>query len=127
MKLLLALFAISLALAAPAPDELMCQEKCFSGMNECGVYYESCFNPCREPPPQVPLCKIITKEAKLPPREVPTPSPTDDCSTRIICVDAINECGIMYGGCFPDCGPWNLEKPPCPTATMSELPQQTPF
>ncbi|KAG7292929.1 hypothetical protein NEMBOFW57_002974 [Staphylotrichum longicolle] len=45
------------------------------------------------------------------------------CSATVsVCWDGINECGQMYGGCFPDCKPWpTFKPPPCPTPTRATL------
>ncbi|SPN96790.1 uncharacterized protein DNG_00310 [Cephalotrichum gorgonifer] len=61
------------------------------------------------------------------------PEPTNGCDTTIsVCADYINECGMMYGGCFPDCKPWpTFEPPPCPssstwaTVTTTATPEPT--
>lgn len=39
--------------------------------------------------------KTITPTTANPPTTTPTP---DNCSTRTICLDYVNECGIWYGG-----------------------------
>ncbi|TGZ81424.1 hypothetical protein EX30DRAFT_262651 [Ascodesmis nigricans] len=55
-----------------------------------------------------------------------SPSPTSSCVT--ICADYINECGQMYGGCFPDPActggtAWpTFSKPPCTSPTGSPYP-----
>ncbi len=62
--------------------------------NSCQLI-KSCYNPCRDPEPTAPACPPTSTTPE------PTPEPTDDdddCSKRIICIDAINDCGIPYGG-----------------------------
>ncbi|EAQ93159.1 predicted protein [Chaetomium globosum CBS 148.51] len=51
----------------------------------------------------------------------------DKCESQTICVDAINTCGIKYGGCYDVCDlsakpvappcPTTTKKPPVPTTT----------
>ncbi|KAK4128670.1 hypothetical protein N657DRAFT_639159 [Parathielavia appendiculata] len=48
----------------------------------------------------------------------PSSTTTSACTATApwLCWDGINECGMMYGGCFPDCKPWpTFAPPPCPT------------
>ncbi|KAK3309952.1 uncharacterized protein B0T15DRAFT_19389 [Chaetomium strumarium] len=55
--------------------------------------------------------KITTSITKL------TRTSSSSCSATVsVCWDGINECGMWYGGCFPDCKPWpTFTPPPCPT------------
>ncbi|KAK4193299.1 hypothetical protein QBC35DRAFT_101515 [Podospora australis] len=56
---------------------------------------------------------------------VPTLKPTSTCngSGMTLCWDAINECGQMYGACFPDCKPWPTPSaPPCRITTTKLIP-----
>lgn len=47
-------------------------------------------------------------------------STADNCSTRTVCADYVNDCGIWYGGCFADCKPWpTFTPPPCPSTSSS--------
>ncbi|KAM3509363.1 hypothetical protein MY11210_006362 [Beauveria gryllotalpidicola] len=63
--------------------------------------------------------KTITTSTVNPPTTTPTP---DNCSTRTVCLDYVNECGIWYGGCVPDCKPWpTFSKPPCPSTTSTTI------
>ncbi|KAK3941320.1 hypothetical protein QBC46DRAFT_103871 [Diplogelasinospora grovesii] len=50
-----------------------------------------------------------------------TTSPQESSATGpIICVDYLNECGMMYGGCFASTSPWpTFSKPPCATTTST--------
>ncbi|KAK1774134.1 hypothetical protein QBC45DRAFT_53133 [Copromyces sp. CBS 386.78] len=49
----------------------------------------------------------------------------DNCSTRTVCIDYVDNCGQTYGGCVPDCKPWpTFSAPACPprpttTATVT--------
>ncbi|KAH6650605.1 hypothetical protein F5144DRAFT_52791 [Chaetomium tenue] len=66
-----------------------------------------------------------TKKPTVKPPVTPTPTKkfttsttkAASCNTHVsVCWDGINECGMMYGGCFPDCKPWpTFTPPPCPT------------
>ncbi|KAK6525252.1 hypothetical protein TWF694_005398 [Orbilia ellipsospora] len=52
----------------------------------------------------------------------PAHTPTGVC-TLSLCADMVNECGMMYGGCFPACPGWptpQFTPPPCPTATKCD-------
>ncbi|KAL2168283.1 hypothetical protein VTG60DRAFT_202 [Thermothelomyces hinnuleus] len=72
----------------------------------------------------------VTKTVKPPVTPIPTKfttsttRPSSTCSTDVtVCWDGINECGMMYGGCFPDCKPWpTFTPPPCPTTTTKQTP-----
>ena len=68
----------------------------------------SCYNICEpELSPTPPPC---TKTKTESPSDTPPPvylgnqepepecTTSDDCSTRTVCADYINECGMMYGG-----------------------------
>ena len=106
-----------------------CQTICVDYVNECGQTYGGCF-----PDPTCtggtvwpsftkPPCSTTSTSA------IPTSSP---CPT--ICVDYVNECGMMYGGCFPEPActggtAWpSFPKPPCPTtiSTASTASSSTP-
>ncbi|KAH7243467.1 uncharacterized protein BKA55DRAFT_740314 [Fusarium redolens] len=45
---------------------------------------------------------------------------TSACPT--LCVDAINDCGFMYGGCYPICSPELYPTPPPCTPTTHTTP-----
>ncbi|KAG6014113.1 hypothetical protein E4U54_005808 [Claviceps lovelessii] len=131
MKLLVILLVGSMAFASPQPDRDVevvdqdqairpCRKRCISFINECGVHYSGCYKPCKERPPIPPPCSPITTPVQLPTGGLPTPTSKDNCSTRTVCVDYVNECGMWYGGCIPDCKPWkSFAKPPCPTTTST--------
>jgi len=76
------------------------------------------------------FCLGLGLVAALPAQDVTTSACTtivtsttaSDCSSRTVCWDGINECGMMYGGCFPDCTPWpTFEPPPCTTTKPGTL------
>ncbi|KAI7770207.1 hypothetical protein LZL87_002578 [Fusarium oxysporum] len=51
---------------------------------------------------------------------------TSACPT--LCVDAINDCGVMYGGCYPICSPELYPtSPPCTPTTPITTPTITPI
>ncbi|KAI5858483.1 hypothetical protein BZA05DRAFT_381378 [Tricharina praecox] len=75
-----------------------CQSICADYINECGSTYGGCFADPKctggtaWPTFTAPACNSTTITEILPST---TPCPT-------ICADYINDCGSMYGGCFPD-------------------------
>ncbi|PWW75897.1 hypothetical protein C7212DRAFT_280443 [Tuber magnatum] len=92
---------------------------CVDNVNECGQMFGGCFLD--------PVCTGGTKWptfTKPPCNSTTTTSASTTC-TRVICADYINECGQMYGGCFPDPActggtAWpTFSKPPCPTTSCS--------
>ncbi|KAI1858252.1 hypothetical protein JX265_010920 [Neoarthrinium moseri] len=98
---------------------------CVDGINKCGIKYGACYDQCKpwKSPTPPPCSSTITVKPTTtkPTTTKPTTSTTDNCSTRTVCADYVNECGIWYGGCFPDCRPWpSFSKPTCPsTSTVS--------
>ncbi|KAI1020360.1 hypothetical protein LB503_006354 [Fusarium chuoi] len=53
-----------------------------------------------------------------------TNTTTSACPT--LCVDAINDCGVMYGACYPVCSPGLYPKPPpCTPSTPIATPTIT--
>ncbi|KAK0729023.1 hypothetical protein B0T21DRAFT_204917 [Apiosordaria backusii] len=62
---------------------------------------------------------------------IPTPTKSSTCngSGLTVCADYINDCGMMYGGCFPDCKPWpTFTAPPCRVTTrIVPVPTQSSF
>ncbi|KAK6498379.1 hypothetical protein TWF481_010970 [Arthrobotrys musiformis] len=63
-----------------------------------------------------------TTITKLPTPRPTTTTPKKPC-TISLCYDGVNECGMMYGGCFPACpdSPTpTFSPPPCPTPTPKE-------
>ncbi|KAJ6444835.1 PQ loop repeat family protein [Purpureocillium lavendulum] len=119
-RLVLALAGI--ASAVPRPAATTCQDMsiCIDGMSECDVPWGGCYNPCSQPAPTPAPCPASSSDkSTITAAPIPTAAPEDDCHTRTVCVDAINSCGIRYGGCIPDCKPWKLSVPPCPATTSS--------
>ncbi|OHF01352.1 hypothetical protein CORC01_03385 [Colletotrichum orchidophilum] len=122
---------------------------CLDGINpECGIRWGGCYDMCQpRMKPTMPPCKSTLSKSTIsrtpkPPftrptrlsLPVPTRSPTitrappslslrptssDNCSTRSVCVDYINECGQWYGGCHADCKPWPSYSKPLCTSTPS--------
>ncbi|ETS80022.1 hypothetical protein PFICI_07551 [Pestalotiopsis fici W106-1] len=111
-------------LAAPAEPPKCPQTICVDKISPCGVKYGSCYDICDADPrvrPTPPPCPASYSSALL----TTSSFSADNCSTRTVCADYINECGIWYGGCFADCTPWpTFSKPPCPsnTSTSSNFP-----
>ncbi|KAK4251794.1 hypothetical protein C7999DRAFT_27473 [Corynascus novoguineensis] len=86
-------------------------------------------NNANEAPVFITTTKVITSVVTLDPPKptttttLSTVTPTKPCTTDVtVCWDGINECGMMYGGCFPDCRPWpTFTPPPCPTSKPSVI------
>ncbi|EGY22996.1 uncharacterized protein VDAG_04434 [Verticillium dahliae VdLs.17] len=86
-----------------------CPTLCIDGINDCNEPWGGCFNVCKpEESPTMPPCSEPTPTLMPIYHDTPTPTApqSDDCSTRSVCADYVNECGIWYGGCFADCTPW---------------------
>ncbi|KAK2020107.1 hypothetical protein LZ32DRAFT_9010 [Colletotrichum eremochloae] len=107
------------SVAAQCPQTI-----CIDGINpECNKRWGGCYDSCKpDTKPTMPPCKptpsrsvpIFSLQAlhiPLPLNRVVSPltttppststaksAPRDNCSTRTVCVDHINECGQMYGG-----------------------------
>ncbi|OAR00615.1 hypothetical protein LLEC1_02797 [Akanthomyces lecanii] len=99
-------------------DDCHTRTICIDNVNECGLWYGGCIPDCKPYPTfSKPPCPPTTTTTTT---SVPTTSTTsaDDCHTRTICIDHVNECGLWYGGCIPDCKPYpTFSKPPCPSTT----------
>ncbi|KAK1832811.1 hypothetical protein QBC39DRAFT_370559 [Podospora conica] len=143
------------AAAAPAGasvEPCIPRTKCVDAINKCGVRYGACYDVCKpELAPVAPLCVVSTpaptatstkvagcdepKTTSTPTTTstvVPTTPTAPGCpagktgSGYMLCADYINACGMMYGGCFPDCKPWpTFVPPPCPSSVMPAVPVQT--
>ncbi|PQK08684.1 hypothetical protein BB8028_0001g07570 [Beauveria bassiana] len=107
------------------PDNCSTRTVCLDYVNECGIWYGGCVPDCKpwptfsKPPCPSTTGNTITTTTAYPPT---TTSSYDNCSTRTICLDYVNECGIMYGGCVADCKPWpTFSKPPCPSTTSTPI------
>ncbi|KAL7813953.1 hypothetical protein V8C44DRAFT_326788 [Trichoderma aethiopicum] len=111
--------AAALATAKPADTAAICGIVCVDKVNECGEKYGGCYDPCLEAAPEEPPCTIPGTHIWY-----PTPPPSEvipftegedgDCSDIIVCIDGVNECGIPFGACIPDCKPWDITIPSCP-------------
>ncbi|KAM0813317.1 hypothetical protein AB5N19_13310 [Seiridium cardinale] len=106
---------VATALAAPTEERICPQTVCFDGINACGVRYGDCYDVCEKNRPTAPPCD----PAVLSPSSSSTTS-TENCSTRTVCADYINDCSVWYGGCFSACTPWpTFTPPPCTTTTTT--------
>ncbi|EWC44266.1 hypothetical protein DRE_01092 [Drechslerella stenobrocha 248] len=90
---------------------------CADYINSCGLMYGGCYPACKGlptptfVPPPCPTTTTTTTRA--------TAVATTTSACQIICVDAVNECGIKYGGCYCSNLPFPYPKPPCPTSTTT--------
>ncbi|KAK6511668.1 hypothetical protein TWF481_000577 [Arthrobotrys musiformis] len=87
---------------------------CADYINSCGMGYGGCYPACPGLPTPTftpPPCPTTTK---------PTKTTTTKKPCQTICVDAVNECGIKYGGCYCSGEPFPYPKPPCPTKTTTK-------
>ncbi|KAF3182758.1 hypothetical protein TWF225_003228 [Orbilia oligospora] len=92
---------------------------CADYINSCSMGYGGCYPACPGLPTPTftpPPCPTTTKK----PTKTTSKKP---CQT--ICVDAVNECGIKYGGCYCSEEPFPYTKPPCPSKTTAK-PTPTP-
>lgn len=93
---------------------------CADYVNSCGQTYGGCYPACdgfTNPSFTDPGCPSTTD---LPSNITPPPESTSCFLT--LCVDNINSCGQMYGGCFPACGNYttpSFADPGCPSTTKS--------
>ncbi|RPA99646.1 hypothetical protein L873DRAFT_899437 [Choiromyces venosus 120613-1] len=102
----------------PCPTTTTCSRTiCADYVNECGKPYGGCFLD--------PACTggtAFPTFTKPPCPTTTTGSTTTTCS-KSVCVDNVDECGQMYGGCFldPTCtggSKWpTFTKPPCNSTT----------
>ncbi|KAK6510599.1 hypothetical protein TWF506_009702 [Arthrobotrys conoides] len=104
----------------PRPTTTSCTLTiCADYINSCGLGYGGCYAAC----PGIP-----TPTFTPPPCPTTTKKPTKTTSKKpcqTICVDAVNECGIKYGGCYCSEEPFPYTKPPCPSKTTAK-PTPTP-
>lgn len=94
---------VASALAAPAEAPKCPDTICVDGVSPCGVKFGSCYDRCDRNPgirPTPPPCPASYSSALL--QTSSAPISADNCSTRSVCADYVNECGIWYGGCFAD-------------------------
>lgn len=136
---------LALATLALTQDASSCKNRsCFDYVNECGKPYGGCVDMCGGtfswPSFTKPACPAtaavqqaqvtgapaalqFSSAARLGPAVTRT---TTGCS-ETICIDAINDCGIWYGGCFPICSGYprpSPTPPPCPASVI--VPAYTP-
>ena len=78
------------------------------------------------PPTTRPFTTTASTRTLIPPTTRPFPTDAPKCpddrpgSGYTVCWDGVNECGMMYGGCFADCKPWpTFAKPPCRSTTIA--------
>ncbi|KAJ3492052.1 hypothetical protein NLG97_g5485 [Lecanicillium saksenae] len=101
-------------------DNCSTRTVCIDKVNECGMWYGGCVPDCKPWPTfSKPACPTDTVITTTKTTSAPTTTSTpDNCSTRSVCADYVNSCGMWYGGCFPDCKPWpTFTPPPCPSTT----------
>ncbi|OIW35307.1 hypothetical protein CONLIGDRAFT_627368 [Coniochaeta ligniaria NRRL 30616] len=117
----------SLAAAAPAAPEVQQNCKphtiCVDKISPCGVRYGGCYDVCKTADaPIAPLC-APTSTPVISWTTVTVPAST---TARTICVDYINKCGQMYGGCFASTSPWpTFTAPSCSLETTTTTPPLT--
>ncbi|KAI1494074.1 hypothetical protein F5X96DRAFT_666145 [Biscogniauxia mediterranea] len=76
------------ALGAAHPQEEECGVICVDAINDCGVQYGGCYDPCTDPKPVAPPCPSSSSSGA-----------PEDCPT--ICVDAINDCAQAHPAALP--------------------------
>ncbi|KAK6537220.1 hypothetical protein TWF694_011417 [Orbilia ellipsospora] len=118
---------------SPNPN---CPTACVDYVNPCGKTYGGCAPHCTgDPLPTFPAppCSSTTKATTT--MKVTTTSAyvttkvTSSC-TKTLCVDYLDACGHMYGGCFPYCDGYTtpvIAPPPCSPTTTKFTPTTTPF
>jgi hypothetical protein len=93
---------------------------CADFVNSCGQTYGGCYPACdgfTTPSFTDPGCPSTTKSPTN-----TTPPPESSSCFLTLCVDNINSCGQMYGGCFPACGNYttpSFADPGCPSTTRT--------
>ena len=98
-----------------------CPIVCIDGISDCGERFGGCVPHCKgEPWPtfSTSACPTTATPTATPHSGVAKRSEGDKESCPEICIDAINDCGIRFGGCGPVCS-LTLSTPPCPTATTA--------
>lgn len=106
--------------SSPTPSATCDSYICVDKVNECGRKYGGCYYNCPGSPQPTftdPGCPTTTPSTvSLTTSSVPSSS---ICTTQL-CVDYINECGRLYGGCYYDCPGSTtpiFTDPGCPTTT----------
>ncbi|KAI6467935.1 hypothetical protein MCOR15_002350 [Pyricularia oryzae] len=117
----------------PIVDNCSSRTVCWDGINECGEMYGGCFPDCTPWPTFTkPPCSLtearpttfstITSPPVVNSTSIVSSATGTNCFSRTVCWEAVNNCGIQYGGCFPDCRPWpTFTRPACPTSTTSPI------
>ncbi|KAI6381644.1 hypothetical protein MCOR25_001114 [Pyricularia grisea] len=117
----------------PIVENCSSRTVCWDGTNECGEMYGGCFPDCTPWPtfskPPCPSIEVkpttfstITSPPVISGTGLVTGFTGTNCFNRTVCWEAVNNCGIPYGGCFPDCRPWpTFTRPACPTTTTSPI------
>ncbi|KAK1981288.1 hypothetical protein LZ30DRAFT_750156 [Colletotrichum cereale] len=104
---LVGIVAASPQIQVPPSDAAQCpQSVCVEGINTaCSKRWGGCYDRCKpDMRPTMPPCEsTLSQEPQSPttkPPSPPTAEPTssENCSTRSVCRDFINDCGQMYGG-----------------------------
>ncbi|KAF3905348.1 hypothetical protein AA313_de0207006 [Arthrobotrys entomopaga] len=100
------------ATISPSPKPTTCPTLCVDYVNPCGKTYGGCGAHCTgDPLPtfSAPPCASTTSATTTIKITTTAPSPTPyiptttaSCS-RTVCVDYLDACGQMYGGCYPNC------------------------
>lgn len=93
---------------------------CADYINSCNQTYGGCYEMCdgfTTPSFTDPGCPSTTDS----PSNTTPPSETTSCFLTL-CVDNMNSCSQMYGGCFPACGNYttpSFADPGCPSTTQT--------
>jgi hypothetical protein len=93
---------------------------CADYINSCGQTYGGCYETCdgfTTPSFTDPGCPSTTDS----PSNTTPPPETSSCFLTL-CVDNMNSCSQMYGGCFPACGNYttpSFTDPGCPSTTRT--------
>ncbi|KAF2456932.1 hypothetical protein BDY21DRAFT_372370 [Lineolata rhizophorae] len=132
----------SAALANPIaqPEDCSPSTVCETSTNACGASYGGCYDECLGGFSAFftePSCDD-TAPATTPAVITPTPSSEislggldgdigwegttiSSCEPLTICIEAINSCGVRYGGCVNRCEVSALTPPPCTSTSNSTL------
>lgn len=118
----------------PVQDCMVCVDR----VNECGLKYGACYDYCQMPQFDlgIPACNGVSgqkvscefkknKDGKLIGGCHPsnTTQPTPPGETCDICIDRVNDCGQMYGGCYNFCNEprKEFEVPECNGQKKTEI------
>ena len=77
----------------------------FTPLDTAALSSCSCYDTCKpDTKPTMPACSTTKTTSTTSSTITPPPPVTyttitvDNCSTRTVCIDYVNECGIWYGG-----------------------------